>query len=180
MLIPEPRGAMPVRPAIAAGPQVRLWTDTLESSQRNWATLLQEPFDQDHMQYYVTGQLVSIETKKGAITKIGAPAMISAVEPSPDGRWLKVTRLERPFSYVVQYNSFATVDEIWDLTGKVVATVTRRPLREATDSTSVAREDGARQRQAQHRVDARWQRALLDRAHSQEPDRHHGRSQCPP
>ena len=49
-----------------------------------------------------------------------------------------MTRLERPFSYVVQYTGFSSLDEIWDLGGKVVATVTRRPLREATDSTSAA------------------------------------------
>jgi dipeptidyl aminopeptidase/acylaminoacyl peptidase len=141
VLIPERRSPLPVRPAVAAGPQVRLWTDSLESAQRNWRTLLQEPFDQDHMQYYVTGQLVSIVVRKGTVgtvTTVGAPSMLSAVEPSPDGRWIKVTRLDRPFSYVVQYNNFATVDEVWDLAGKVVATVTRRPLREATDSTSAA------------------------------------------
>jgi hypothetical protein len=150
VLIPEPRPAMPVRPAVATGPKVRLWMDSLESSQRNWATLLEEPFDQDLMAYYVTGQLAIIQVGKrsdksvgavkpvGAVTTIGAPAMISAVDPSPDGRWLKVTRMDRPFSYMVQYDNFGTVDEIWDLTGKVVATVAQSPIREATDSTSVA------------------------------------------
>ena len=144
VLIPEPRGAMPSRPAIATGPQVRLWMDSLESAQRNWATLLQEPFDQDLMAYYVTGQLARIVVKKaageavGAVTTVGAPAIITAVEPSPDGRWVRITRLERPFSYMVQYDNFGAVDEIWDLGGKVVATVARRPLREATDSTSMA------------------------------------------
>ncbi len=138
VLIPEPRQAMPAGPTIATGPRVRLWMDSLESAQRNWATLLQEPFDQDLMQYYVTGQLAAIDVKSRAVTRLGLPAMISGVEPSPDGRWLKVTRIERPFSYVVQVGSFSSVDEIWDPSGKVVATVTRRPLREATDSTSAA------------------------------------------
>ena len=138
VLIPDARGAAPIRPAIATGPQVRLWMDSLESSQRNWATLLQEPFDQDLMQYYVTGQLATIDVRSRAVTKLGAPAMISAVEPSPDGRWLLVTRLEKPFSYMVQYNNFGAIEEIWDAGGKARAIVSRRPLREATDSTSVA------------------------------------------
>jgi dipeptidyl aminopeptidase/acylaminoacyl peptidase len=144
VLIPEGRGAPPARPAVATGPKVRLWMDSLESSQRNWATLLEDEYDQDHMAYFVTGQLARIAVRAGTggsvgtVARIGSPAMISDVEPSPDGRWLKVTRLERPFSYVVQYNGFAAVDEVWDLGGKIVATIARRPLREATDSTSAS------------------------------------------
>ncbi|HEX9894655.1 MAG TPA: prolyl oligopeptidase family serine peptidase [Gemmatimonadales bacterium] len=136
VLVPEGRSAEPKRPEIATGPLIRLWTDTLESSQRNYASLLQEPFDQELMQYYVTGQLALIDVRSRAVTKVGGPAMISGVDPSPDGRWLRITRLERPFSYVVQYGNFASVDEIWEPSGNVVAVVNRLPVREVTDTAS--------------------------------------------
>ena len=138
VLLPDGRGPEPRRPAIATGPMVRLWMDSVESSQRNFASLLQEPFDQQLMEYFVTGQLALIDVRSRAVTPVGGPAMISAVDPSPDGRWLQVTRLERPFSYVVQYGSFATIEEIWDAGGKVVAVINRIPVREASDTASAA------------------------------------------
>ena len=138
VILPEGRGPEPRRPGIASGPLVRLWMDSVESSQRNFASLLQEPFDQQLMEYYVTGQLVRIDLRSRAVTRLGSPAMISAVDPSPDGRWLQVTRLERPFSYVVQYGSFATTEEIWDAAGKVVAVINRVPVRESSDTSSPA------------------------------------------
>lgn len=152
VLIPDARGPEPKRPPIATGPMVRLWTDSLESSQRNWATLLQDPSDQELMQYHVTGQLALIDVRSRAVKKLGAPAMFRGVDPSPDGRWLRVTRMERPFSYVVQYNNFGTVDEIWDRDGKSMALITRRPLQEATDTASPA----ARARRDSTRRDIAW------------------------
>ena len=86
----------------------------------------------------MTGQLALIDVRSRAVTPVGRPAMISAVDPSPDGRWLQVTRLERPFSHVVQYGSFATAEEIWDLSGKVVAVINRVPVRETSDTSSPA------------------------------------------
>jgi len=36
---------------------------------------------------------------------------------------------------VVQYSSFGSVEQLWDATGKVVAELQKRPLREMPDST---------------------------------------------
>ena len=135
VLVPDGRGPEPVAPAIATGPRVRLWTDTLKSPQRNFASLLVEPFDQTLMEYYVTGQLATIEVRSRAVKKLGAPAMISAVDPSPDGKYFRVTTMRKPFSYIVQYTSFGEVEEIWDGSGKVLAEVVKRPLRESADTS---------------------------------------------
>ena len=135
VLVPDGRGPEPVAPAIATGPRVRLWTDTLKSPQRNFASLLTEPFDQTLMEYYVTGQLAAIDVRSRAMKKIGMPAMISAVDPSPDGKYFRVTTMRKPFSYIVQYSNFGEVEEIWDGNGKVLAEVVKRPLRESADTS---------------------------------------------
>jgi dipeptidyl aminopeptidase/acylaminoacyl peptidase len=134
VLVPDNRGAPPVEPAIATGPKVRLWTDTLKSPQRNFASLLQVPYDQQLMEYYVTGQLAVIDLRTRSVRKIGAPAMVRDVDPSPDGKYFRVTTMRKPFSYVVQYGSFGEVEEVWDADGKVLAEVAKRPLREAADT----------------------------------------------
>jgi len=135
VLLPEPRGPVPARPAVAVGPQVRLWMDSLESPQRNWWSLLQDPYEQDLMEHYTTGQLALIDVRSRAVTRIGQPAMITAVDASPRGRYFRVTTMRRPFSYVVQYSNFGRVEELWDGEGKVVAEIEDRPLREARDTT---------------------------------------------
>jgi dipeptidyl aminopeptidase/acylaminoacyl peptidase len=135
VLIPEGRGPEPVEPAIAEGPQVRLWTQAAKSPQRNFASLLETPHDQALLEYYVTGQLAVIDVRTRAVRKIGAPAMIIGVDPSPDGKYLRVTTLQKPFSYVVQMGNFGSVEQIWDASGKVLAEVTKRALREMPDTT---------------------------------------------
>ena len=135
VLIPANRGPEPVRPAVASGPLVRLWTDSAKSPQRNFASLLQDPFEQVLMEYHTTGQLAVIDVRTRSIRRIGAPAMISSVDPSPDGKFFRVTTIRRPFSYIVQYQNFGQAEEIWDAAGSVLAEVSRRPLREAPDTS---------------------------------------------
>lgn len=135
VLLPDGRGPEPVGPAIATGPRVRLWTEGAKSPQRNYASLLGEPYDQALMEYHVTGQLTVLDVKTRVARKIGAPAMITGVDPSPDGKYLRVTTLRKPFSYMVQVGNFGTVEEIWDAGGKVLAEVMKRPLREMPDTS---------------------------------------------
>jgi len=129
VLIPDARKAEPKRPTIEAGPLVRL-TDEKKEKTRNFASLLRDPFEKELMEYYVTGQLATVNVSSGAVKKIGAPGMISAVDASPDGKYFHVTLMQKPFSYIVQYNSFGTSDQIWDADGKSLAVVATRPLRE--------------------------------------------------
>ena len=135
VLVPDARGPEPTKPAIATGPLVREWLDGVKSPQRNFASLLDEPFDMALMTYYVTGQLAELDVKTHTVQKIGAPAMFESVDASPDGRYFRVTTMQEPFSYVVQYSSFGTREQLWDATGKTVAELWDRPLREGPDTT---------------------------------------------
>ena len=52
------------------------------------------------------------------------------VDPSPDGEHILVTRLHRPYSYLVPEFRFARDVEVWDKSGQVVYKVTSLPLQE--------------------------------------------------
>ena len=103
MVLPDGRGPEPKRPDIATGPLVRLWTDGAKDAEVNYASLLQDPYDIALMKYYVTGQLALIDVKTKVVKKVGAPGMIQSVDASPDGQYFRVTTMQEPFSYVVQY-----------------------------------------------------------------------------
>ncbi len=130
VFVPSPREPEPREPAIATGPTVRLWLNGVKEPERNWASLLEDPYDKALMKYYVTGQLGVVNVKTHALKKIGAPAMISAVDAGPDANYFRVTTMDEPFSYVVQYNSFGTTQAIWDASGKVLAQIDQQPSRE--------------------------------------------------
>ena len=130
VLVPEGRGAEPQHPTIETGPQVRMVGEAKNKTRtyRDYS-LLHDPHEQAQLEYYTTGQLAVIDAKSGAVKKIGAPAMITAVDPSPDGAYLRVTTMQKPFSYLVQYQNFGTLEQIWDATGKPIAELAKRPLR---------------------------------------------------
>ena len=130
VLVPEGRGAEPQHPAIETGPQVRIVGEAKNKTRtyREYS-LLRDPHEQAQLEYYTTGQLAIVDAKSGAVKKMGAPAMITAVDPSPDGMYYRVTTMQKPFSYLVQYQNFGTLEQIWDATGKAVAELAKRPLR---------------------------------------------------
>ena len=135
VLVPDNRGPAPKKPELAPGPLTRLWMDSTRDAERNFWSLLQDPYEEDLMQYYVTGQVALIDVVTKSVKKIGAPGMIESVDPSPDGAYLRVATMQRPFSYVVQYTSFGARDELWDANGgKVLAQISQHGVRLAKDS----------------------------------------------
>ena len=48
--------------------------------------------------------------------------------PRPDGKYVRVTRMLKPFSYDVPVSNFGSIEEIWDADGKVLAKISDRPI----------------------------------------------------
>ena len=132
VLVPEGRGPAPVRGknGVADGPQVRL-TGGRAVPQPVYFSLLEDPFDKARLRYYATGQLALIDVNGKSARLVGTPRMIRSVDPSSDGTGYIVTSMTEPFSYLVPASAFGSVQELWDVNGKVVATLQTTPLREA-------------------------------------------------
>ncbi|MBX3175146.1 MAG: prolyl oligopeptidase family serine peptidase [Gemmatimonadaceae bacterium] len=131
VLVPAGRGAAPSHGpnGIEDGPQVRL-TEGVAKPQRVHASLLEDLHDKALYKYHTTGQLALVDARSGATRNIGSPAMIRSADASPDGRYLRVTTVVEPFSYIVPHTQFGTVTQLWDTNGRVVATLDERALRE--------------------------------------------------
>ena len=135
VFVPDQRDAMPKKPDIATGPEVRLWTDGAKAPERNYASLMSEPYEFDQFEYFIRGQLGVIDVAKKTVRKIGVPVLFSSVDASPDGKYFRVGTVQKPFSYVVQYSSFGSRDAVWDDQGKMIAEISKRPLRFANDTS---------------------------------------------
>jgi dipeptidyl aminopeptidase/acylaminoacyl peptidase len=131
VLVPDNRGAKPTHGEddIEDGPQVR-FTEGRKMPQVIHPALLEDPHDKALLIYYTTGQLASIDVKSKAVKKLGAPAMIRAVDISPDGQFVRVTKMVEPFSYRVPIGSFGSEQELWDASGKMLVALDKTPLRE--------------------------------------------------
>jgi dipeptidyl aminopeptidase/acylaminoacyl peptidase len=125
--IPENRGPMPAAPAAPTGPTVKI-ADSDKNRLRTFPSLMTTPYEKELLEWHATGQLALVDVQKSAVKKIGQPAMIRSLDPSPDARFVRVTRMVKPFSYDVPVTSFGSIDEIWDVDGKVLAKVSDRPI----------------------------------------------------
>ncbi len=123
------RGAPPSAPHVPAGP-------TIEQSLGDAAPvptyedLLTDAHDEALFDYYFTSRLARVDVATGARTPIGEPGVLDDVAPSPDGRFLLVTRTVRPYSYHVPEREFPKEIEVWAATGERVRTIASLPLSE--------------------------------------------------
>ncbi len=131
VLVPEDRGAAPThgKDGVEDGPQVRR-TGGRAVPQPVHASLLEDPHDKALLKYHTTGQLALIDVRSRRVRNVGEPAMFREIDASPDGSFLRVTRMVEPFSYLVQASSFPRVVELWDASGKLMTTLDSVPVRE--------------------------------------------------
>ncbi|MEW6456663.1 MAG: prolyl oligopeptidase family serine peptidase [Acidobacteriota bacterium] len=126
-MVLENRGNPPEAPSVPVGPKVqevsgkfsKVWT---------FQDLLSDPYDEALFDYYTTSQIVEIDILSGNNRKVGSPGIYMDVTPSPDGNFLLVYRIKRPYSYSVPYYYFAHSLEIWDRKGEIVHIIADLPL----------------------------------------------------
>ncbi len=128
VVIPDSRTAMPQEPVSPPGPTVKLALDTDKNRLRTFPSLMSTPFQEQLLEWHGTGQLALIDVAKGTVKRVGPPAMIRAFDLAPDGKYVRVTRILRPFSYDVPVSNFGSIEEIWDDNGKALAKVGDRPM----------------------------------------------------
>ncbi len=63
--------------------------------------------------YYCQSQLVTVKVSTGEITTIGPTRLYTATSASPDGRYLLVSWLDRPYSYSLPCGRFPKRVQLW-------------------------------------------------------------------
>ena len=128
-LVPANAGTPPAAAAEADGPGIQETTgQTGESSTYETRDTLTNKHDEDLFDYYASSQLAFIDVDSGQIQRLGEPAIITGVEPSPDGEHLLVEVIHKPYSYVTTYPNFPHDVELWDRSGRRTQTLAKLPL----------------------------------------------------
>lgn len=124
------RATMPVAPLAPDGPQVRFSDGEAASSTYEARDLLTSTFDDALFTFFATSQLAVVDVGTGAVRDLGAPGVYAGVDPSPDGRYLRVDRLVPPWSHRVTAGRFAHTVEAWTVGDGTVLTLVSLPLAE--------------------------------------------------
>lgn len=158
MLVPEGHGPPPSRPTVPAGP-TSMDTQGVKATNRTYQDLLKNRVDEAIFEHLATSRLATVDLS-GAVTELGAADLYTDVTPSPDGKYVLVERMKRPFSYLVPYYRFARTIEVRDLKAKVVRVVADQPVAEGVPIGGVRQ--GARRVHWQPTSDATlaWYEAL--------------------
>jgi dipeptidyl aminopeptidase/acylaminoacyl peptidase len=135
-LVPASRGPAPTQPAVPVGPTVHE-NHGKAAPAPTYEDLLNSAHDDALFDYYFQSQLAAINTGSGAKATIGKPAIFNNVTPSPDGQYVLVSRVKKPFSHTVPKNGFAQDVEIWSRAGELAKKIADLPSREGTTLTGV-------------------------------------------
>jgi dipeptidyl aminopeptidase/acylaminoacyl peptidase len=135
-LVPSTRGPMPVEPPVPAGPNIQENIGKAAPA-ATYEDMIKTVHDETLFEYFFTSQLAAIDVASGRKTLIGRPAIFESVTPSPDGQFLLVSKIKRPFSHLIPMNGFPEDVEVWGRNGQLAKKIADVPTREGVPLTGV-------------------------------------------
>jgi dipeptidyl aminopeptidase/acylaminoacyl peptidase len=119
---------VPIADRVPTGPRVE---ENLgrKTPTRTYTNLLTNAHDEALFEYYLTASLEQV-TLTGERSQLVAPCLISSVQPSPDGQYIFLSTVHRPFSYQVTAERFPRRFEVLDAAGNQVYHLADLPLDE--------------------------------------------------
>lgn len=98
------------------------------AASRTYQDLIRNSYDEALFDYYGTAQLVKNDFNTE--TPIGNPALYRSFSVSPDNRFILISTIDRPFSYLVPAQGFPHTVSVIDLFGKTVQQLAKNPSSE--------------------------------------------------
>ncbi len=132
----DPKKDLPTGPTISN-------TDGSKSQNRTYQDLLKNKTDETNFENIVTSELYKINLN-GNATLIMEADMYAGESFSPDGNYLMLSTIQKPFSYIVPLNRFPSKAVVYDMNGKAVKTVNEIPLNEIMPKGFMAVRKGKR------------------------------------
>jgi dipeptidyl aminopeptidase/acylaminoacyl peptidase len=135
-LVPAGRGPAPIAATVPTGPNVQE-TSGKAAPAPTYEDMLKTAHDDALFEYYFTSQITAIDASTGRKTLIGRPAVFDSVTPSPDGEYLLLSKIKRPFSRLIPMNGFPEDVEIWTRKGELARQIADVPSREGVPINGV-------------------------------------------
>jgi dipeptidyl aminopeptidase/acylaminoacyl peptidase len=128
-ILPQNRSALlDAKKDLPNGPTVMI-SDGSKSQNRTYPDLLKNKVDEDNFDALVTSELYKVSLF--GTKELFMPQAIYAGESfSPDGNYLLLTTIKKPYSYIVPMSRFPQTVTVYDKSGKEIKVVNEVPLTE--------------------------------------------------
>ena len=127
---------------LPAGPVVST-SDGSKAQNRTYQDLLKNPTDETNFENIASSELYKVDLD-GSYQLWMKKAMYISENFSPDGTYVLVSTIEKPFSYIVPYYRFPMRDIVYTNSGKMVKEVNLSPLTEVLPKGFMATRTGKR------------------------------------
>lgn len=142
-MLPKNRPALiDAKKDLPTGPTVSS-SDGKKSSNRTYQDLLKNKTDETNFETLVTSELYKLDLN-GKTTLYKKADLYAGEGFSPDGNYILITTIKKPFSYIVPLNRFPMTSIVYDLSGKEVKVVNEVALSEIMPKGFMATRTGKR------------------------------------
>ncbi len=128
--------------AIPTGPRVSV-SEGETAQNRTYQDLLQDKADEFNFEQLTRSDIYQVNLN-GTKTRWKETAMHTGFDISPDGQYVLVETIEKPFSYLVPYYRFPATSTIYNKDGNKVKTLYEQPLLEDLPKGFMATQEGMR------------------------------------
>ncbi|MEG9328117.1 prolyl oligopeptidase family serine peptidase [Salinimicrobium catena] len=145
MLPGDRKELIDTKTAVPSGPTIST-SDGEKAQNRTYQDLLQNPNDEHNFEQLAKSKLVRVSLD-GSSSEWKPADMYRQISFSPDGNYVMVTTIKRPFSYLVPYYRFPSESIVYDKAGNLVSKVLEVPLTEVLPQGFMAEREGKRDMQ---------------------------------
>ncbi len=136
------KGLIDTAEAVPTGPTISV-SDGEKAQNRTYQDLLKNTNDEHNFEQLALSELRKVNLD-GSSSNFLPAAMYRRVSFSPDGNYILISKIKKPFSYIVTLNRFPYDETVYDLSGNLVATVNDVPLNEVQPKGFMATRMGKR------------------------------------
>ncbi len=113
--------------AIPTGPTISVSEQGVKAQNRTYQDLLKNKSDEHNFEQLALAELHKVDLK-GNKTLWKGNDMYRGMSFSPDGNYILITTIEKPFSYLVPYRRFPSKTTIYNTDGALIKTMLEIPL----------------------------------------------------
>ncbi len=147
--------------AIPAGPTISVSEKGAKAQNRTYQDLLQNATDEANFETLITSELYKVDLD-GQLTLWKEKDLYSGESFSPDGNYVMINTIHRPYSYIVPLYRFPVATAIYDMNGKLISQINDQPLYEVLPKGFMSTYPGKRNFswRADHPATLYWVEAL--------------------
>lgn len=142
-MLPEDRKELiNTEEAVPTGPTISS-NEGKKAQNRTYQDLLKDPSDEFNFEQLARSSIFRVDLE-GNLSPWKEAGMFDNISVSPNGNYVLVSEIKKPFSYIVPYYRFPSTTSVFDKEGNFVATISEDPLREELPKGFMATNTGKR------------------------------------